>query len=393
MDLRYSRSDETFRAHLRAWLKEAVREHGEPPAPGDWAARRQYDTGWQRRLFEAGYAGINWPAEYGGVGASLTQEILYYEELARAGAPDVPVNFVGMRHGGPTLIAEGTERQKRAHLPRILRGDEVWCQGFSEPGAGSDLASLRTSAVRFGDHYVVSGQKIWTSTAQCADFCELLVRTDPDAPKHRGISWLILPMEASGIDIRPLKTIVGEHDFSELFLDNVRVPVENRVGEENDGWRITNVTLRFERGTAWMTDIFYLKRFVEELAAAAAESRPDTGSSNDVLGEIGHLDAQVGALMMWVRRSVSETAQTGLPGLAGSGIKLAFTELLQEAYELGIGMLGRAALARSDIGDTHNRRILYRYLQSLSLTIAAGTSQIQRNIIAERILGLPKERR
>ena len=224
MDLRYSESDEKFRAELRAWLAEQVPAHGRPPPAHDWPARRAWDTGWQRRLFEAGYAGINWPREYGGRDASPSEQLVYYEETARAGAPYVGVNFVGVLHGGPTLVAEGTPEQKAAHLPRILRGEEIWCQGFSEPGAGSDLAALKTRAVRDGDDYVVNGHKIWCSFAHVADVGELLVRTDPNAPKHKGISWLILPMDAAGIEIRPLPTLAGEGEFSEVFLNDVRDP-------------------------------------------------------------------------------------------------------------------------------------------------------------------------
>ena len=188
MELRYSAEDEAFRAEVRAWLDLEVPRHGAPPEPGDWPARRAYDTAWQRTLFDAGYAGLHWPAEHGGRGAPATQQLVYLEEYARARAPYISVNFVGLMHAGPTLIAEGTPDQRAQHLPRILRGEEIWCQGFSEPGAGSDLASLRTRAERVGDEYVVTGQKIWCTRAHVADFCELLVRTDPDAPKHRGIT-------------------------------------------------------------------------------------------------------------------------------------------------------------------------------------------------------------
>ena len=265
MDLRYSESDEKFRAELRAWLEREVPAHGDPPPTNDWPARRAYDAGWQRKLYDAGYAGINWPKEYGGRDASLTEQLVYYEEIARTKAPYVGVNFVGLLHGGPTLMAEGTPEQKQRHIPYILRGEQIWCQGFSEPGAGSDLASLQTRAERDGDHYVVNGHKIWCSFAQAADYGELLVRTNPDVPKHGGISWLILPMDAAGIELRPLPTLVGEGEFSEVFLEDVRIPVENRVGEENDGWRVTNVTLRFERGTAFASDMVQLQQFIAEI--------------------------------------------------------------------------------------------------------------------------------
>lgn len=391
MDLRDSEAEAKFRSALRAWLAEAVPAHGEAPPAHDWPARRAYDTGWQRKLFEAGYAGMSWPAEYGGRDASPNEQLIYNEELARADAPYVGVNFVGTLHGGPTLIAEGTPEQKQRHLPRILRGEEVWCQGFSEPAAGSDLASLKTSAVREGDEYVVSGHKIWCSFAQVADYCELLVRTDPDAPKHRGITWLILPMDAPGLEIRPLPTLAGEGEFSEVFLDGVRVPVANRVGEENDGWRVTNVTLRFERGTAFAGELVLLQRFIAELVGLA--KRTGRWDEADLRRELGRMAAEVDALWAMVKLSVCRAARTGMPGLEGSAIKLHYSELYQRMAERGLELLGRAALSREDVGALPSRRFLAEGLKSLNATIAAGTSQIQRNIVAERILGLPREPR
>ena len=396
MDLRYSESDEQFRAELRAWLEREVPAHGEPPATNDWPARRAWDTAWQRKLYDAGYAGINWPREYGGRDASLTEQLVYYEETARADAPYVGVNFVGLLHGGPTLIAEGTPEQKERHLPYILRGEQIWCQGFSEPGAGSDLASLSTRADRDGDHYVVNGHKIWCSFAQAADYGELLVRTDPSESKHGGISWLILPMDAAGIEIRPLKTVEGEGEFSEVFLENVRVPVENRVGKENDGWRVTNVTLRFERGTAFASDMIQLQQFISELVEVARTvTRHDASAWDDraLRLELGHLLAELDALWAMVKLSVCQSSKTGVPGLGGSAIKLFYTELYQRIADVGMRVLGRAALSREDVAGLPAQRILKRAMQSLSLTIAAGTSQIQRNIISERVLGLPKEPR
>ncbi len=396
MDLRYSDAEKKFRGELRAWLAEQVPAHGEPPAQDDWDARRAYDTGWQKKLYEAGYAGINWPAEYGGRDASLAEQLIYYEEIARANAPYVGVNFVGMLHGGPTLIAEGTPEQKERHVSRILRGEEVWCQGFSEPGAGSDLASLQCRAVRDGDEYVVSGHKIWTSFAQVADYCELLVRTDPEVRKHRGITWLICPMGLPGMEVRPLDTIMGESDFSEVFFEDVRIPVENRVGEENDGWRVTNVTLRFERGTAFASDMIHLQQFVRELVELARTiTRHDANAWEDraLRQEVGHLSAELDALWAMVKLSVCEAIDTGVPGVGASAVKLFYTELYQRVCEVGQRILGRAGLAREDVAGLPSGKILHRTLQSLSLTIAAGTSQIQRNIISERILGLPKEPR
>jgi hypothetical protein len=300
-----------------------------------------------------------------------------------------------MLHGGPTLIEEGRDDQKTAHLPRILRGEEVWCQGFSEPAAGSDLAALQTRAERDGDDYVVSGHKIWCSFAHAADFGELLVRTDPDAVKHAGISWLILPMDRPGIDIRPLRTLAGEGEFSEVFLDNVRVPVANLVGKENDGWRVTNVTFRFERGTAFAGAIYAQQEFLADLVQLARRvTRGATPSwEREVLrAEVGHLKAELDSLWAMVKMGVSEVNESGVPGLGGAAVKLLYAELDQRLGDLAIRLLGRAGLSRDDLAGLPSKRFLAAALKSLNLTIAAGTSQIQRNIIAERILGLPKDR-
>jgi alkylation response protein AidB-like acyl-CoA dehydrogenase len=395
VDLRYSESDERFRAEFRAWLEKAVPAYGDPPAASDWPARRAYDTGWQRQLHEAGYACIDWPVEYGGRNACPTEQLVYYEEIGRAKAPYVGINFVGVKHGGPTLIVEGTPEQKARHVPQILRGEQTWCQGFSEPEAGSDLASLRTRAVRDGDHYLVTGQKIWTTYAQVADYCELLVRTDPDAPKHKGISWLILAMNLPGVELRPLKTLVGEGEFSELFLNEVRVPVGNRVGAENDGWRVTNVTLRFERGTAFAAAIYSQQEFLGEIAKAARRvTRYQATAWDDasLRREVGHLQAELDSLWAMVKMGVSEVSESGVPGIGGAAVKLLYAELDQRLGDLALRVLGRAGLCRDDVAGLPSRRFLATALKSLSLTIAAGTSQIQRNIIAERILGLPRHR-
>jgi alkylation response protein AidB-like acyl-CoA dehydrogenase len=293
-------------------------------------------------------------------------------------------------------MAEGSPEQKGQHIPRILKGEEIWCQGFSEPAAGSDLANLQCRAVRDGDVYRVTGHKIWTSFAQVADYCELLVRTSPDAPKHKGISWLIMPMDLPGIEIRPLPTLMGEGEFSEVFLEDVPVPVDNRIGEENDGWRVTNVTLRFERGTAFASEMYMLQEFLADLVALAKRVTSHDGKAWDdrsLRREVGHLQAELDALWAMVKLSVSETAKAGVPGVGASAIKLFYTEAYQRVCELGMRVLGRSALSRAAVGDLPNDRILNKAMQSLSLSIAAGTSQIQRNIIGERILGLPREPR
>jgi alkylation response protein AidB-like acyl-CoA dehydrogenase len=393
MDLRYSRADEDFRAELRTWLEKQVPEHGTPPSIDDWPARRAYDTAWQRKLHAAGFAGIAWPAEFGGRGLPVQQQLVYLEEYARAGAPYIGVNFVGLMHAGPTLIAEGTAAQRAFHLPRILDGSSVWCQGFSEPQAGSDLASLRTRAERRGDEYVVTGQKIWSTRAHVADYCELLVRTDASAPKHKGITWLILDMRQPGVAIRPMRTIDGESHFCEVFFDGARVPVEHRVGAENDGWRVANVTLRFERGTAFAQHIIAMRTEVLRLAALARSRRSERGTAwDDLRGRIGRLDAHVEALWRMTQMCVTEAERTGAPSPLGSAVKLRYSELCQEIRELAVRIAGRPVIGNADVAGFRTDDLVREYLWSFQTTIAAGTSQIQRNLIAQRILGMPKTR-
>jgi alkylation response protein AidB-like acyl-CoA dehydrogenase len=380
-----------FRDELRAWLAETLPTvPPEPPHDDDWQAKRAYDTGWQRRLYEAGYAGIAWPKEYGGRGASPTEELIFLEETEKAGAPYVGCNFVGTLHAGPTIAAEATPEQKAKYLPGILKGDNVWCQGFSEPGAGSDLASLRTKAVRDGDHYVVTGQKIWTSHAQIADYCELLVRTDPDASKHRGITWVVMPMDTPGIDIRPMKTLAGTSDFSEMFLDEVRIPVENRVGDENDGWRVAMVTFSFERGTAFVSELLGSFRLVADLAEVARK----TGAWDDdhVRRELAIVAAELEAQWALTKRNVSRASRFGTAGVGGSVFKLAYHDTKVRLGDLSMEVLGRAGLALDDPAGLSAVDHVERRLYTLSLSIAAGTAQIQKNIVGERMLGLPRER-
>jgi alkylation response protein AidB-like acyl-CoA dehydrogenase len=395
MDLHYSEAEESFRHELRGWLRQVLPTLPPAPDPDDWPGRRRYDTDWQRLLHGAGYAGIHWPQSAGGRGASPTEQLIFLEETERARAPYVGVNFVGLLHAGPTLIAEATPEQQQRHLPAILSGDEVWCQGFSEPTAGSDLASLATRAVRDGDDYVVTGHKVWTSHAEVADFCELLVRTDPDAPKHRGITWLILPRDAAGLDVRPLRTMLGSAEFSELYLDEVRIPVANRVGAENDGWRVAMVTFSFERGTAFVGDVVASLELVTELAAIAKRVTRRSGLAWDDAGlrrELAHLAAELDALWALIRHNVSVATTDGVPGPGASVFKLRYSEARQRLLDLAARLLDRAALSFDDVAGLPNGRYVEERLKSLNLTIAAGTSQIQRNIIGERILGLPRER-
>ncbi|MFW3461371.1 acyl-CoA dehydrogenase [Streptomyces microflavus] len=384
MDLTYTEAEEEFRRRLGEWLAAVLPGLPPKPSPDDWPARRAYDTTWQRMLYDAGYAGLHWPEDAGGQGATPTQHLIFLEETEKAGAPYVGANFVGLLHAGPTVAAEGTAEQRARWLPPVLRGDEIWCQGFSEPDAGSDLAALRTRAVLDGDDYVVSGSKIWTSHAEVADWCELLVRTDPDAPKHRGISWLAMPMDAPGITVRPLRTLAGSTEFAEVFLDEVRVPVRNRVGAENDGWRVTMVTLSFERGTAFVGEVVACRRTLDALAAEARRN----GKWDDAVlrRRLGRLNAEFRALWRLTQWNVAESERTGgVPGIGGSVFKLRYSRTRQELYEAAAEVLG------ADAFDLDGEWALDR-LSSLSYTIAAGTSQIQRNIVAERILGLPKGR-
>jgi alkylation response protein AidB-like acyl-CoA dehydrogenase len=393
MDLRYSREDEAFRVEIRAWLEKEVPAHGPPPSAEDWPARRAYDTAWQRVLHDAGLAGLAWPAEFGGRGLPITQQLVYLEEYARAGAPYIGVNFVGLMHAGPTLIAEGTDAQRAFHLPRILRGESVWCQGFSEPQAGSDLASLRTRAECRGDEYVVSGQKVWSTRAQVADYCELLVRTDASAPKHKGITWLILDMHQPGVSVRPMRTLDGESHFCEVFFDEARVPIADRVGAENDGWRIANVTLRFERGTAFAQHIITMRSEVLRLASLALSRRRARGTGWDALRlEIGRLYASVEALWSMTQMCVTDAERTGAPSPLGSAVKLRYSELCQEIAELALRVTGRPIIGAGDFDGVRTSNVVRDYLWSFQTTIAAGTSQIQRNLIAQRILGMPKGR-
>lgn len=395
MELRYTEQEQAFRDELVAWLDEVLPSVPAEPKRDDWAGRREWDMAWQRTLYDAGYAGINWPKEYGGRGATPTEHLIFLEETERRRAPYVGMNFVGLLHAGPTLIAEASEEQKAFHLPGILKGEHVWCQGFSEPSAGSDLASLRTRAIRDGDDYVISGSKIWTSFAHTADYCEMLVRTDPDVPKHKGITWLILPMDTPGIDIRPLPTIENSAEFSEVYFDEVRVPVKNRVGAENDGWRVTMVTLSFERGTAFVSEMLQAMELVKDLAQLARKITSGSSTKWDdaaLRSELGHLHGELEALWALTKRNVSEAQNTGLVGIGGNIFKLAYTDLIHRLGEVAMRVLDRASLSMDDVGELATGKHVYGRIHALAMTIAAGTTQINKNIVAERVLGLPKDR-
>jgi alkylation response protein AidB-like acyl-CoA dehydrogenase len=395
MDLRYTAAEQQFRSELREWLGDVLPGLGPEPHREDWDARRAWDTGWQRRLHDAGYAGINWPKEFGGRGATPTEHLIFIEETERARAPYVGMNFVGLLHAGPTLIAEASDEQKAFHLPGILTGEHVWCQGFSEPNAGSDLASLRCRAVRDGDDYVVNGQKIWTSYGHMADYCEMLVRTDTEAPKHKGISWLIVPMDTPGIDIRPLETMEGTAEFCEVFFDDVRIPVANRVGDENDGWRVAMVTLSFERGTAFVSDVLEsmeLVRDVAQLAKTITSNGATRWENAGLRREIGRIAAEFDALWALTKRNISQAQRTGLVGVGGNVFKIAWSDLRQHLGDVTMRLLDRASLSLDDVSELPTGRHVHARFYAISMTIAAGTSQVNRNIVGERVLGLPKDR-
>jgi len=379
MELELAPADRAFREELRAWLGE----NAPPPMPAEVGpALRERDLAWQRALHHAGYAGIAWPREYGGRGLSLAQQMIWYEETARAGISHVNSLFVGLSHAGPTLIACGTDAQKARWLPPILRGEAVWCQGFSEPEAGSDLASLQTRAVRDGDSLVLNGVKIWTSYAQVADHQEMLVRTDPDGPKHRGITWLVCDMDQPGIEIRPIRTLVRESHFCEVHYHDVRVPLENVVGEIDDGWRVARATLAYEHGMANLGQQVRLAETVERIVTAAREREVD----DEVWARVADARAEVAALRAMTYTMISRIAREDLPGPEGSLVKLYYGDVSQRVHALGVDVLGVDGLRFSP--DDHS--LPYGYLASLAATIGGGTAEIQRNIVAERLLGLPR---
>jgi alkylation response protein AidB-like acyl-CoA dehydrogenase len=390
MDLHFTPAEEDFRDRVRTWLAEHVpRRSDSRQGP----AMRQADLAWQRTLYDGGWAGISWPAQYGGLGLSRNEEMIWYEEYARAGAPSVGTCFVGLNHAGPTLIARANEEQKAFHLPRILRGEVVWCQGFSEPDAGSDLASLTTRAVVDGEDLVVTGHKVWTSYAHLADYQELLVRTDSTAPKHSGITWVICDMRSPGIDVRTIETLHGQEHFCEVFYDAVRIPVTNIVGELNDGWRVAMSTLSFERGTAFLAAQIELAQRVEELIDTARQNTGPDGrrpaiADDEIARRLAAARAEVASLRAMTYATVSRIAKQSEPGPEASMVRLHFSLVTQSVYRLAMDLLGPRSLHMDE-----NDRVgqwSWGYLDSFRGTIAAGTKDIQRNIIGERVLHLPR---
>ena len=389
MDLNFSLEEQAFRDQARKWLRTHVPR---APRPVEGEPMLAFDTTWQRKMYEHGWAGISWPSEYGGKDYSITFQMIWYEEYARAGGPRPGTCLIGLSHAGPTLITRGTPAQKAFHLPRILSGQCTWCQGFSEPGAGSDLASVRSRGVIDGDHLVVTGQKIWTSHAQLTDYQELLVRTDPSAPRHKGITWVICDMRTPGITIRPLKTLANRVQFCEVFYDDVRIPLSNVVGEINDGWSVAMSTLSFERGVTFAGEQIELSRTLEDLIAYAKtmpgpDGKHSAFDDDGIALELAILRSEIAGLRAMGYMNISWIGQSGRPGPEASMPRLAGTELMQRMYRLAMEIAGFSGLQITSLYDWTSG-----YLQSIATTIFAGTSEIQRNIIGERVLGLPRDR-
>ena len=389
MDLSYAPQEERFRTELRAWL--ACNPPG--PEPENLDAWVTYGKGWQRRLYEAGWCGIAWPKEYGGRGATLIEQVIFQEEMAGAKTP-LLINLAGLTMGGPVLIAHGTETQKQRHLKSILSAEEIWCQGFSEPNAGSDLAALKTRAVLDGDDFIVSGQKVWTSFARYADWCMLLVRTDPDAPKHRGITFLLVDMHSPGLTVRPLRQISGEEDFNEVFFEDVRVPRANVIGAVNGGWDIAITTLMHERATLTfsrqlqsrvaLTDLIEFARTWRRNGRAAALDPV-------VRQQLAQAVIESAAIKYTAYRSLTKTLRGGIPGPEGSIEKLFWSEMYQRLLDTALSVQGPyAQLVKGAQHVPAAGQWPHLFLYSRGRTIAAGSSEIQRNIIAERVLGLPR---
>lgn len=390
MDLNLTPEEQQFRDELRSWLQQNV------PPPWDGKVdveeeNREYFEflrGWQRRVFDGGWAGISWPKEYGGRGVSVIQQAIFHEEWARANAPTL-INALGLSLIGPTIIVYGTEEQKKRHLPRILAADEIWCQGFSEPNSGSDVASLGTKAVRDGDDFIVNGQKIWTSLAHFSDWCLLLVRTDANVPKHKGITALLVDMHSEGVSVRPLKQMTGDSGFNEVFFTNVRVPAANMLGELNRGWEVAIATLMNERANLGAAIYVGYKRNLEALIARAHQITAfgKTPAQDPVIRQkLAQAYLELEVFRLNTNRALSKLSKSSVPGPEGSISKIYWSEFNQRFQQIAMETLG----PHGQLCDLDDNRWVYGYLRTRGNTIEAGTSEIQRNILAERVLGLPK---
>ncbi len=395
MDLNYTAEEQKFRDELRSWLESHV--------PKDWTGRKAaghsmeehfaYLRAWQKQVYDGGWAGVSWPQEYGGRGATLMEQVVFTEEMARVSAPPL-ANVLGLALIGPTIIAHGAAAQKERFLAKILSADEIWCQGFSEPNAGSDLAALRTEARRDGDHFMVNGQKVWTSYGWAADWCELVVRTDPAAPKHKGLTVLLVDMHSPGVEVRPLRQMTGESEFNEVFFHDVRVPAENVLGAVNDGWNVAIGTLMHERATLGAgLHIVYRRQFQRLVDIARSIDRNGSPASHDPVlrQKLAQVYAEIEIMRLNQMRSLSRISQGGAPGPEGSIQKLFWSELNQRFQQVAQEVLG--PFAQLDKGSEFafdDGQWAYSYLRARGNTIEAGTSEIQRNIIGHFVLGLPR---
>ena len=390
MDLKPTPQEQQFRAELRAWLQANVPPKFDGNASTDEGRRAEFEylRAWQYKVYEGGWAGISWPKEYGGRGATVIEQAIFQEEFALAAAPGL-VNSLGLAIIGPTIIVAGTEAQKQRYVEKILSAEDIWCQGFSEPNAGSDVAALGTKAVLDGDHYVVNGQKIWTSLAHFSDYVLLLVRTDPEAPKHKGITALLVDMKTPGVTVRPLRQMTGESDFNEVFFDNVRVPVENVLGEVNKGWQTAITTLMNERANLGGGMYIRFKRQLDTLIARARETHVNgkiAATDPITRQKLAQIYVDLEVFRHNANRALSKMSKSKIPGPEGSILKIYWSEMNQRLQQAAMESLGPVAQLQSfDEGEW-----VHDYLRSRANTIEAGTSEILRNIVAERVLGLPK---
>ena len=393
MDFNFTPEEEAFRQELRAWLHSHLPAGYDPERFDDIDAdaRFEYQRTWQKTAHQDRWVGIHWPQEYGGRNASLMEMFIFNQELNRAHAPRF-ANTLGLMMSGPTLIHWGTEEQKQRYLPRILSGDEIWCEGLSEPDAGSDLASMQTRAIEDGDYFVVNGQKVWTSFAHRADFIQLFVRTDPDAPKHRGISCLAVDMKTPGVTVRPLVQMTGDSEFNEVFFEEVRVPKTNLIGPKNEGWKVLVTTLMHERAGIG-SGLPVHRQFSELLKVSKAVKINGRPACEDpaVRQQLAQFAIECKAITYNMFRSFSKRLKGNPPGPEGSVNKLAGSELNMRLARFATELLG--PYAQLEQGSPHtidNGRWPRAALWYRLLTIGGGTSEIQKNILGERVLGLPK---
>jgi alkylation response protein AidB-like acyl-CoA dehydrogenase len=391
MDLNYSADDQAFRARARAWLVENLPQ---TPRPPEGQAAALWVCAWQAKLAAGGFAGLSWPAEFGGAGLDGVKQVIWFEELGRVNGPHQGAMGIAMNHAGPTLILRGTDEQKAFHLPKIMKGEVIWCQGFSEPGAGSDLAALSTKGELDGDHIVVNGQKMWTSNAHHATYQELLIRTDPESKRHKGLTWLICDMRTPGIEIKPIKNMMGERHVNMIFYDNVRIPVSNIVGEMGDGWAVAMSTLAFERGIYFVPEMLSMIEKVQQLTDLAGNLRLENGKlaieDGAIAARLAAMKAKTLALRALCISTVGSSRTARQPGPEGSMVKLYVTTTYKELSQLAADIIGIDFLVYDN--DRTTNRWTYEYMWSWVLTISGGSSEIQREIIADRVLDLPRAR-